>query len=184
MISAAAVACLLGGCSLFATRTPEEPLTDAGTFDQPDTPEQVIANLKASIAELNTLNYRRSLDEDLVFHPTATAEARETVFVNWGRPQEEQYFSAMAAAASLNTGHQLVLHDESFTILSDTEYLLDATYVLTINHRRPDAASEVQGRLQWLIRQQSSGLWGLAEWTDQEIGSSPSWSDLKAEFMK
>jgi len=174
----------LAGCSLFSTRNPEDPLSDAGTFDQPDTPEQVIDNIVAAIAELNTLNYRRSLSESLDFHPTATALSRESVFLNWGRPQEEQYFSTMAAAASMNTGHQLALYDRSFTIVTDAEYVLDATYVLKVNHRRPDAPSEVQGRLQWVIRQESGGLWELAEWTDQELGSNPSWSDLKAEFLK
>ena len=175
---------VLNSCSLFSTRDPEQPLTDAGTYEQPDTPEQVIENLTAAIGELNTLNYRRSLSEDLIFHPTASAESREPVFTNWGRSQEEQYFSALVGAASLNTGHQLRLYDESFTIVSNTEYLLDATYILTVNHRRPDAPSEVQGRMQWLIRQLSGGLWELVEWTDQELGSNSSWSDLKAEFIK
>ncbi len=172
------------GCSLFSTRTPDNPLTDAGTFSQPDTPEQVIDNIIAAIAELNTLNYRRSLNEELAFHATASADARETVFVNWGRAQEEQYFSAATAAASLNTGHGLVLNDRSFTILSDTEFVLDATYILTINQRQPDIPSEGQGRLHWVIEQGPGGLWDLTEWTDQELGSNSSWSDLKAEFMK
>jgi len=178
------VSILIAGCSLFSTRTPDEPLADAGTFSQPDTPEQVIDNIIDAIGEMNAPNYRRSLTEDLVFHPTASAEARESVFANWGRAQEDQYFTAAAAAADLNTGHGLVLNDQSFTIVSDTQYLLDASYVLTINHRRPDAPSEVQGRLQWLVEQRSNGLWDLKEWTDRELGGKTSWSDLKAEFMK
>ncbi|GMQ81171.1 MAG: hypothetical protein BMS9Abin05_0602 [Rhodothermia bacterium] len=184
ILLALATSILFTGCSLFSTRTPDEPLADAGTFSQPDTPEQVIDNIIAAVREMNALNYRRSLNDDLLFHPTATAEARESVFANWGRAQEDQYFTAAAAAAKLNTGHGLVLNDQSFTIVSDTQFLLDATYVLTINHRRPDAPSEVQGRLQWLIEQGSNGLWDLEEWTDQELGGRTSWSDLKAEFMK
>ncbi|NNE35124.1 MAG: hypothetical protein HKN13_07815 [Rhodothermales bacterium] len=176
--------CFSGACSLFSTRSPEDPLTDAGTFSQPDTPEQVVDNLISAIAELNTLNYRRSLNENLIFHPTASAEARETVFANWGRAQEEQYFSAASAAAIMNTGHGLVLNDRSFSIRSDTEFIFDATYVLTINHRQPAAPTEAQGRLQWIIVQGSGGLWDLMEWTDQELGSVQAWSDLKAEFVK
>lgn len=184
ILSVLATSVLLTGCSLFSTRTPDEPVTDAGTFSQPDTPEQVIDNIIAAVSEMNALNYRRSLKDDLLFHPTASAEARESVFANWGRAQEDQYFTAAAAAARLNTGHSLVLNDRSFTIISDTEYLLDATYVLTINHSRPDAPSEVQGRLEWLVEQGSNGLWDLKEWTDQELGGKTSWSDLKAEFLK
>lgn len=172
------------GCSVFSPREPEEPLEDTGSFIQPDTPEQVIENIQTSILELNTLNYRRSLSEELTFHPTATAQARESVFLSWSRSQEEQYFSAMVAAASMNEGHSLQLNDRTLTLLSESGFVLDATYVLTVNHRRTEVPTQVQGRLQWVLSQGSDGLWALQEWTDQELGSQPSWSDLKAEFTK
>ena len=175
---------VLSGCSLFSTREPEDPLTESGTFIQPDTPEQVVENLQAAISELNTLNYRRSIAELFIFRPTASALARESLFSSWSKSQEEQYFSAMAAAASLNSGHSLQLNDQSFTLIGSGEFLLDATYVLTINHRRSEVPVQVQGRLRWLITQTSDGLWSLSDWTDQELGSEASWSDLKAEFMK
>jgi len=175
---------LVSGCSVFSTREPEEPLGETGSFIQPDTPEQVIENLQASVAELNTLNYRRSLSEDFAFRPTATAQARESVFLSWSRSQEEQYFSAMVAAAALNQGHSLQLNDQSLTLLSESEFVLDATYVLSVNHRRAEVPTRVQGRLQWVLGQGPDGLWALEEWTDQELGSEPSWSDLKAEFSK
>jgi len=174
----------LSGCSVFSTRDPEEPLEDTGSFIQPDTPEQVIENIQTSIAELNTLNYRRSLGDELDFQPTATALARESVFISWSRSQEEQYFSAMVAAASLNQGHSLQLNDETLTLLSESAFVLDATYVLNVNHRRAEVPTRVQGRLQWVLRQGEDGLWALEEWTDQELGAEPSWSDLKAEFTK
>ncbi len=174
----------VSGCSLFSTREPDRPITDSGTYIQPDTPEQVIENIQSAISELNTLNYRRSLAEGLLFRPTATAEARETVFVNWSRAQEEQYFSSMVAAASSGNGHNLALNDRTFAIVNDSRYVLDATYVLTLNHSRPDAETRVQGRLQWVVDQGQDGLWSLSEWTDQELGLSASWSDLKAVFIE
>ncbi len=174
----------LGSCSLFSVRTPDDPASDAGTFFQPDTPEQVTENITTSISEMNALSYRRSFSETFEFHPTATAIARESVFLNWTRAQEEQYFTAMASAVTLNATHSLVLNDETYTILSETRVVLDATYVLSVSHRRPDIPTEVQGRLQWLILQGPTGLWELAEWTDQELGTVPSWSDLKAAFVK
>ena len=182
-VLAVAMMIALSSCSLFSTRSPEDPVTEAGTYSQPDTPEQVIENIETAVSEMNALNYRRSLSDALKFQPTATAEARESVFANWGRTQEEQYFTSMAAAASLSSGHGIALNDRSFAIVSDSRYVLDATYVLTVNHRRPDAPTEVQGRLRWIIEQGTDGLWILTEWTDQELGSIPSWSDLKAEFI-
>lgn len=174
----------LTGCSVFSTRDPEDPLAESGTFEQADTPEIVIENLQNAIAELNTLNYRRSLGTSLSFIPTASAAARESVFSTWSNPQEEQYFSAMSAAASLNSGHFLQLTDQSLTLISPSEFVLDASYVLTINHSRAEVPGRFQGRLIWSLKQGSDGLWSVAEWTDQEVGSEPSWSDLKAEFMK
>jgi hypothetical protein len=171
-------------CSLFSVRTPEDPESDGGTFIQPDTPEQVIENIRAAISELNALSYRRSFSESFVFHPTASAIAREPIFLNWTRAQEEQYFTAMVSAATQNGKHVLVLNDQSYTILNEKRVVLDATYVLTISHRRVDVPTEVQGRLQWLVLQGPTGLWELTEWTDQELGSTPSWSDLKAAFVK
>lgn len=175
---------LLAGCDLFSARTPEPPLDEGGTFLQPDTPEQVVANLQAAVAELNTLNYRRSLADDVTFTPTATAEARDPIWSGWGRTEEERYFSTIAAAARQTTGNALELNDRSFTILSDDRYVLDATYRLTVNHRRTDAPTTVQGRLVWILTRGADGLWQLQSWTDQELGTNPSWSDLKAAFVK
>lgn len=175
---------VLAGCDLFSAREPEPPATESGTYVQPDQPEAVIENLENAIAELNTLNYRRSLASDLQFRPTATAEARDAVWDGWGRPQEEQYFATLVAAAQDAEGHSLVLNDRSLTVVDVTNFQLDATYVLSVNHRRPDVPTQVQGRLIWLIRQSGEGLWELAEWTDQELSVSPTWSDLKAEFVK
>jgi len=174
----------LAGCDLFSTRSPESPIDQGGTYAQPDTPEQVIQNLQAAVAEMNTLNYRRSLAEDLLFRPTATAEARDPIWAAWSRPEEERYFSTLAAASELGSGHRLDLNDRTFTILAEDRYVLDATYVLTVNHRRTDAPTTAQGRLVWLLAQGTDGLWHLQEWTDQELGTNPSWSDLKAAFVQ
>jgi hypothetical protein len=175
---------VLAACSLFSTRDPDIPITESGTFIQPDTPEQVVSNIQSAIAELNTLNYRRSFAESLVFRPTASALARTPLLTNWTRVQEEQYFSTLVAASATGSGHNLALNDQSFTIINDTRFVIDATYVLTINHNRPDAETNLQGRLQWVIDQSSDGLWALSEWTDQELGNAASWSDLKAIFIE
>lgn len=182
--AATLILALLSGCSLFSTREPEPPATESGTFAQPDAPEQVIENISNAIAELNTLNYRRSLSEQLIFRPTATAEARDAIWTGWGRAEEEQYFNTLVAAAAASDGHALVLNDQSLTVVDVARFQLDATYILSVNHRRPDASTQVQGRLIWQIVQRADGLWELAEWTDQELAGTATWSDLKAEFVK
>lgn len=179
-----AVLLALAGCDLFSPRAPEDPIDQGGTFVQPDTPEQVVENIENAILELNTQNYRRSLAEDLTFTPTATAEASDPIWTGWSRIEEERYFSTLVAATQPGAGHSLSLNDRTFTALDEDRFLLDATYVLTVNHRRAEVPTTVQGRLVWLLVEGVDGLWSLHEWTDQELGNDPSWSDLKAEFVK
>ncbi len=172
------------GCDLFSPRTPEFPVADAGTFLQPDTPDQVVENLRFAIAELNTLNYRRSLAEGFVYRPTASALAREPIWSNWGREQEEQYFSSLVSAARTGSGHSLQLYDATLSALSPSRYVLDANYLLQVQHQRPNVPATVQGSLRFVIVQGADGLWRIAEWSDYEVGADPSWSDLKATFAK
>ena len=176
---------VFAGCSLFSARTPEDPIDEGGTFLQPDTPEQVIENIQAAIAELNTPNYGRSIDAAISFVPTATAAAQDpAIWSNWSRTEEEQYFGTLAAAAQFSSGHELSFSDQTISIITDDRFEMDASYTLTVNHNRPGVPISVQGRLIWTITQSDDGLWRLTEWTDREVGNEPSWSDLKSEFVK
>lgn len=175
---------LLAGCDLFAPRTPADPISEGGTFVQPDAPDLVVDNIQAAIAELNTANYRRSLAEDLVFQPTAAAEASDpSLWGGWSKTQEVSAFTTIAEAGRLSNGHLLRLEDQSIEV-GDMRYTLDATYVLVVRHSRADVPDTLQGRLIWEIEQDTDGLWYLQRWTDRELGNSPSWSDLKAGFAK
>lgn len=173
------------GCSLFAPREPEAPTAAGGTYVQPDTPEQVVANLQAAIAELNTQNYRRSLAEDLTFEPTAAAMARtSTLWATWSRQEEDTYFSTLVASAQFGSGHELELRDDVLSFVTETRAQLDAMYVLTVQHRRAEVPTTVEGRLVWELAQDTDGLWYLDRWIDREVGSAPAWSDLKAAFVQ
>lgn len=177
----------LTGCGVFDPRTPEAPDSGGGTFLQPDTPERVAENLQNAIAELSDQNYIRSLAIDFAFEPTVSAAAREPLlWTDWGRAQEGTYFGRLKDAAAPFDGHSLELIDVTRTIVTDTRFVVDASYLLTVRHSRTDEGVpiEVQGRLIWEIVQGADGLWQLQRWTDQELGTEPSWSDLKAAFVK
>ena len=172
------------GCDVFTPRTPAAPIGEGGTFIQPDTPDLVVDNIRAAIAEMNTANYRRSLAEDLVVEPTAAAaQSDPALWSNWGKTEEVSAFTTMAEAARLSSGHELRFQESSVEV-AETRYTLDATYLLIVNHRRASVPDTVQGRLVWQIEQDTDGLWRLARWTDQSLGTSPSWSAMKAEFGK
>lgn len=172
----------LAGCALFDTREPEPPIAEGGTYLQPDTPEQVVANVTAAISELNTLNYRRSFADEFVFQPTPTAEANFPIWTGWDVTSEEQYFSTLAAAARFGSNHRLQLSDQSPTPVSERLSIVDSNYQLTVNHNRPEIPTTFEGQLRWEIEQGGDGLWRLVGWTDRELSGMPSWSDLKAEF--
>ena len=175
---------LLAGCDIFQPRTPEDPVGEAGTWNQPVTADVVIDNIRAAVMELNAANYRRSLDSQLEFIPTAVSEARDpSLWASWGSAQENSYFTTMVEAARGQVGHGLRLEDVS-TELGDTRYVLDAHYVLVVLHGRESIPDTLQGRLIWEITQGATGLWTLSKWTDQVVGNVPSWSDLKAGFGK
>jgi hypothetical protein len=183
IVATVVVTSLMAGCALFDTRDPEPPIVVGGTYLQPDTPEQVVANLISAVGELNTLNYRRSFSDEFVFQPTASAEASSPIWNGWGVTNEEQYFSALSAAGRFGSNHRLLLTDESPTPVSDRLSIVDSNYELTINHNRPEIPTSVEGQLRWEIEQGTDGLWRLAAWTDREVSSASSWSDLKAEFV-
>ena len=182
LLALLAAASALPGCDVFRARTPEPPATEGGTFVQPDAPELVVENLRNAVAELNTANYRRSLADGLAVEPTAVAEARDPgLWAGWGTTEEVSYFTALAEAARLNSGHELRLLDPTAEV-GTGRYTLDASYLLVVRHRRTGVPDTVQGRLAWEIEQGADGLWSLTRWRDQALGGTPSWSDLKAEF--
>lgn len=177
-----AVMCL-PACDVFAPRTPEEPVSEGGTYTQPDTPDLVVENIQNAIAEMNVQNYRRSISDDLVFRPSASAGAATPLFAGWSAGDEERYFSTLVASANQAAEHELRITDQTLSPRSQNEYVLDGVYMLDVMHTRSEVAQRVQGRLLWVIVQDQDGLWRLSEWTDQELNAStPTWSSLKAAF--
>jgi hypothetical protein len=174
---------MLSACSLFEPRAPEPPGAGGGTYVQPSAPEQVLENVQAAVRELEPTTYRRSFDEDFAFTPTAEALARDPgLWVGWSLPEEDGVFRQLVAAAEFTSGNELRLNDVTLTLLAEDSALYDATYVLTLNHRRAGTPETVQGRLAWTLAQGDDGLWRILSWEDQRLGSEPSWSDLKAAF--
>ena len=141
-------------------------------------------NVKAAVVEMNAANYTRSLATGLEFNPTAAAEQRDPIWSGWSRGEEQTYFTQLAAAANPGGEHRLELTDETLTALSEDRYSLETAYVLTVQHNRAEIPNMVQGRLFWSLVQGPDGQWRIQEWTDREVGTAPSWSDLKAAFSK
>ncbi|MBL7976841.1 MAG: hypothetical protein JNN12_00770 [Bacteroidetes Order II. Incertae sedis bacterium] len=181
------MALIWAGCDIFAPRIPESPIGTGGSWLQPDTPDRVVENLKNAIAERNVQHYAKSLAVDLVFQPSITAENRDPVlWTKWGSNEEETYFARLATASAPFTGHNLQLIETSQVILDNRHISFQATYILRMQHSRSNEGIpiEANGKLVWNMVQQTNGLWQIERWADQGTGSTPSWSDLKAAFVK
>ncbi|MCY4232160.1 MAG: hypothetical protein OXE59_00220 [Bacteroidetes bacterium] len=173
---------VLGSCDLFGARTPEDPEGEAGTWQQPVAPDLVVDNIRAAISELNASNYRRSLHEEFEFVPSSDARARNPDrWMNWDRAQENGHFVTLAEASRGSSNNSLRLEDMT-TELGESQYIIDASYILVISHGSQQLSDTLQGRLAWFIILEADGLWTLKKWNDQSIGSQDSWSDLKSEF--
>jgi hypothetical protein len=182
-----ALSFLLSSCGIFTPRTPETPVGTSGTWLQPDTPDRVMENIKNAIAEKNVQNYVRSLASNLTFQPTLEAQAKQSViWTRWTTTEEEAYFSRLQSASTTFSGHSLQLLDITQTIIDNTHNQVQASYILRLPHSRTDEgiATEFRGRLVWIMAQGSDGLWRLHQWLDQSTEGKPSWSDLKAAFVK
>ncbi len=178
---------LLAGCSLFSPRTPEPPAELTGTYLQPDTPQRVIENIQHAIRERQTQNYVRSLHETFRFEPDPAAQTREpSLWEQWGKAEEQAYFSRLVASAQPTASFSLQLFDVQEEYPRETLFRYQATYLLRVPHQRIDEGipEEVQGHLLWVIERAPDGLWYITRWIDQKQGNAPTWSDLKADFIR
>lgn len=180
-ILAVCIVTVVAGCDLFSPRTPEDPMGESGTFVQPDTPDQVIANVQTAISEKMPLNYQRSLAPDLIYHPSDPA--KYPIWASWGRSEEDLYFKSLVAAAIPGGQFSLQLNNRTLSAVTEDRYLFEASYVLTVQHGSSTAPRLVVGDLIWVLVRGTDGLWSIQEWTDQLVGNEPSWSDLKALFL-
>lgn len=173
---------LLPACDAVSPRTPEPP-AGTSTFAQPDTPEIVLANLTAALAERSPNGYRRSLDPLLAFTPSREAAARFGFWDGWSAAEEEAYFRTLVASAQPAAAFSLSLATTAPAEVTADTWTLDTAYVLFAPHQRAEAPTRVEGRLQWTVTRGSDGLWRVTRWTD-EATDGPTWSDLKAAFFQ
>jgi len=180
---------MLSGCGIFETRGAEEPGAGTGSgFQQPDRPELVISNLQSAVANLNTVNYIRSLNEEsFEFTPASVALDNDPqLWQSWSTEDEETYFNNLRASAQNQSGHVLQLSNEQRTTLPDGGERITASYSLSVFHNRTSTSvpNVATGNFIMDLVQDESGLWSIASWTDNGSGSSFTWSDFKAVFYR
>lgn len=179
---------LLIGCSLFKTRTPEEPSSQSSSFVPPRTPDNVIENLINSVHELNTENYVACFvdstfsNKQFIFQPTqSTGATYGTIFREWNLQSERYYFGNMVSKVPNGSQATLQLTSSQLTIESDSA-VYTATYTLDVEHNVVDIPKIAKGNLIFILSLDNNHNWAIYRWIDNQTGTDFSWSELKAKF--
>jgi hypothetical protein len=181
-----AVAVAICGCDIFQTRDPEPPTQGTSSYQVPDQPEVVLANLKSAVAESNTDNYVRSFidtassSQPFTFTPSSEViSTYASVFRTWNVTDERTYFQNLGKpdnGTPLLTFSNLTTSSNSDSVV----YIMD--YVLYYPHNRQHAPQLVKGKMELHLKPNNSRLWYIQSWSDTKTTADSTWSYLKAVF--
>lgn len=184
---------LLQGCSIFTTRTPEEPLGSGSSFQQPVTELIVVSNFTNAVSEKNTENFIACLSDSSVnarrpfrFEPSSEAGARfSEQFRTWTIQNERQAFFSMISRVPNGEVCSLSLNNGRFDVRVPDSAVYVAEYVLQVNHSSASIPRTASGTLRLTIVPNQLNQWSIERWADLKPSGdslSTSWSILKAQF--
>lgn len=189
MLILAVMALLAGGC---ATRTPEEPSGDRGTYEPPTSPLIVIDNLRNSVIEKNTQNYMLCLADPsrstatFSFEPSAEVGARyQAVFSSWNVDRERQGFLSMISRLPVDQRPSLVFTNTQVAFSSPDSLVWVSDYELTVRLNITALPSLLTGTMALTVTPEKSGLWSISRWRDAKRPGDTvesTWSLLKGQL--
>lgn len=170
-------------CDLFNTRDAEEPNKNRSNWVTPSTVSLVIQNLKNSIADKNVNNYLDCFSDTLFasksFSFLASSEALiQYQMQDWGKDDENTYFSAVIAKVTDNIPITLTLSDTIYSSLGGDSAIYSANYKLNVPYASSSAVM-YSGNLEFRLLRDNQSLWSIYFWKDTKSNSNPSWSELK-----
>ena len=180
---------ILGGCSLFEPRDPEQPSQSSSNFIPPTTPELVITNLENSIAQKDIQNYASCFADSsrsgrsYTFIPSADAAALfPSVLNSWTYIEERTYFTNLIGRAVPNGFANVSFTLPTTQVFADS-MLYSADYLLTFQHTDAGFPSTARGHLQFAIGvDNATQLWSIYRWVDFKTTEDITWSSFKGRF--
>ncbi|MDP8240291.1 MAG: hypothetical protein P9X24_14475 [Candidatus Hatepunaea meridiana] len=186
------IACILTGCDLFTTRTPEEP--EEGTnieWQFPHTPRLVAENLEVAVGRRSSVDYMKSLITgnadipEFIFEADPNTKSNNPgLFDDWDIECERSFIQSLFSPSNLplDSLAELTIELTREPIPMGDSAGLSAEYNLYLGHTRDTAPRQMQGQLSFRLRREEDGGWYIQYWQDERIGGSQCWSDLKVEF--
>ncbi len=176
----------------FATRKPEEPVTNQSNWIQPTSPIYVIVNLQNAISERNIANYLRCLADTSVsskqyrfFPEPAVANANPGLFFGWSKQEESNYLQQLNAFLPDDSTATVKFERLNETTFQDSVILLQ-NYNLKMHYKcqTGDCPRNLRGQAEFRLVRSDDDFWYIYRWSDFATGDEPSWSELKAKFGK
>ena len=186
------VLALLTLISACATRTPEEPTGNRGTYEPPTSPQIVIENFRNAVIEKNTQNFMLCLADPsrsrapYVFEPSAEAGARfQAIFQSWSVTKEQQAFLSIIARLPSDVNLGLEFSNSSVAFSSPDSLIWVGDYRLLAKLDLAGIPNVLTGTMVLSIQPEASGLWSITRWSDAKrpVDTLEStWSILKAQL--
>jgi hypothetical protein len=182
---------LLSSCSLFDTRTPENPVNAGSSFETPTTPSVVLRNLESALGSANASDYRKCFSDTskglpaFVFIPsTQGLSAAPTKFAQWGVAEEEGYIRNIFAELQQGGVCAVSFNPADVTDVPIADSVqFNAGYTVNFPHTRVGAERTAEGLLNFTMRLSRQNEWYISSWRDIAIENKSSWSLIKARFV-
>jgi len=169
-------------------REVESPVDPRSNFVPPTSPDLVITNFQSAIIERNINNYLACFvdtnfsQRKFIFTADAASQGQYPIFRYWNLNNERYYYTSLTSLTSAQSISNLLFSNISFIPSSDTA-ILDADYVVRFEHSKQNVPKVYQGKLRFVMGQDSRNLWSVHSWTDFKLNESDTtWSVLKANF--
>jgi hypothetical protein len=188
LILIAALSVLLAGCAKnpFAARESDDPITPAGTFVPPTSPQIVLENLKLAYSELVIGNLMQTIDSNFVFRFDYIAGV--IADTTWGFTAEVNLTENLFNDILLSEGARVLsveLEPRSGQddIVLDTAATLIRGYMVSISDSLGNDLERYEGVAEFELIESSFNYWTLLVWDDYHLETdSKSWADLKSSY--
>jgi hypothetical protein len=182
---------LLTSCDLFDPRSPEDPSFSRSSFRPATSWDIVIDNFIGTISERNTQNYIQCFvdpalsDRTFEFLPTQDAlRLFAGVFDEWDLRDERSYFENMLSRVPSQAALRLELTTTVLESFQSDSAVYRATYLLTVDHNDEGFPNNAfTGTMRLSLATDRNNTWSIYRWADFKFEDSPSWSDLKVNFV-
>lgn len=175
----------------FATREPEEPVTERTRWVPPTDPRQAVENLRVSLIDRRPLDYMRCLSDSSLTGKAFHFDAEPAVLSNygdlfrrWDLTQERRYLDQLYQSVPDDSTISVQFEFLGEQVGDAGDRLLIMNYVLEVHHvQRSSLPVKFEGRAEfWLIQDESTSYWYIWKWSDRATRDTATWSLLKAYF--